>query len=178
MIIFRPAFPESYVIGDGAGIGGAENARLEGQFAAISVALANGNLSSAQAENKYKLLRSKLVNQKKFGKVLEELFSPKPGLIDLADDETIICRCEEITLGEIKAAVSQGARTIAEIKMITRSGMGNCQGRMCENSIMNLLIKNLNIDGISPQSIGYYSIRPPLHPLPQKFLAQAGIEDN
>ena len=175
---FQSSITGVYIVGDGAGIGGAENARLEGKFAAISVALGNGNLTTIQAENKYKLLRSKLNNQKRFSKVLQDLFSPKPGLIDLADDETIICRCEEITLGEIKAAVSQGASTIAEVKMITRSGMGNCQGRMCENSVMNLIIKNLKNERISPQSIGYYSIRPPLHPLPQKFLAQAGIEDN
>jgi NADPH-dependent 2,4-dienoyl-CoA reductase/sulfur reductase-like enzyme len=175
---FQSSIPGVYIIGDGAGIGGAENARLEGQLAAISVALENGNLTSSQADIKYKLLKPKLANQHRFGHVLEDLFSPKSGLIDLATDDTIICRCEEITVGEVKAAVSQGARTIAEVKMITRVGMGNCQGRMCEHSVTGLIINTLARELETPQSIGYYSVRPPLHPLPQSFLAQAGLEED
>lgn len=174
----QSSIPGVYIIGDGAGIGGAENARLEGQLAAVAIARENGNLTSVQAETKYKSLKPELTNEQRFGQMLEDLFSPKPGLIDLVDDETIICRCEEITLGEVKAAVSQGACTIAEVKMITRSGMGNCQGRMCEHSIMNSIIKNLKKGTVSPHSVGYYSVRPPLHPLPQKFLAQASTEED
>ena len=97
-------------------------------------------------------------------------------MISLAHDDTIICRCEEITLGEVKAAVAAGARTIGEVKMVTRVGMGNCQGRMCERSVVNAIIQELIMEDVTPETVWMYSIRPPLQPLPVGFLAEAGME--
>jgi NAD(P)H-nitrite reductase large subunit len=97
-------------------------------------------------------------------------------LISLAHDDTILCRCEEITLGEVKAAVAEGARTIGEVKMVTRTGMGNCQGRMCERSVAGAIVQALAAEKVTPESVGMYSIRPPLHPLPVEFLAEAAEE--
>jgi NAD(P)H-nitrite reductase large subunit len=121
-------------------------------------------------------MKSKLSQQRKFGDMLGDLFSPRPGLIALAKDDTLVCRCEEITLGEVKAAVAQGARTIGEVKMITRSGMGNCQGRMCERSVSATLVQELVKDQITPQEVGSYSVRPPLHPLPIGFFEHTEFE--
>lgn len=59
--------------------------------------------------------------------------------LDLEDyfaDNTIICRCEGITLGEIRQLISEGYTTIDEIKRISRAGMGPCQGRTCRHLIM------------------------------------------
>jgi bacterioferritin-associated ferredoxin len=98
-------------------------------------------------------------------------------LIALAHDDTLICRCEEITLGEVKAAVAAGARTIGEVKMVTRVGMGNCQGRMCEHSVVNAIIQALSQEKATPETVGMFSIRPPLQPLPVGFLAEAGQDD-
>ena len=50
------------------------------------------------------------------------------------DDDIIVCRCEDVTLGEIRRAIAEGATTIDEIRRITRAGMGPCQGRTCANS--------------------------------------------
>ena len=100
------------------------------------------------------------------------------GLNLLAHDDTILCRCEDITLEEVKAAVAAGARTIGEVKMITRSGMGNCQGRMCERSVTGAIIRELIDEQVSPEMVGAYSIRPPLQPLPLEYLAKAGTEEN
>jgi NADPH-dependent 2,4-dienoyl-CoA reductase/sulfur reductase-like enzyme len=173
----QSSLPGVYIAGDGAGIGGAENSRLEGRVAGAAVALNTGHLNLKQVSDIYGQLKPDLTQQQRFGKLLGDLFSPKPGLISLANDETILCRCEEITLGEIKAAVADGARTIGEVKMITRSGMGNCQGRMCEHSITAAIIKALAAENASPESVGYYSVRPPLHPIPEGFLAKATIEE-
>ena len=48
-----------------------------------------------------------------------------------AENDIIVCRCEDVTLGEIRKAIKEGATTIDEVKRITRAGMGPCQGRTC-----------------------------------------------
>ncbi|MEI7885471.1 MAG: (2Fe-2S)-binding protein [Clostridia bacterium] len=54
--------------------------------------------------------------------------------------EIIICRCEEITLAEVLAAIDDGCHTITSIKKATRAGMGACQGRTCNRLIMQILL--------------------------------------
>jgi NADPH-dependent 2,4-dienoyl-CoA reductase/sulfur reductase-like enzyme len=174
----RTSLPDVYVVGDGAGIGGAENALLEGRIAGAAVALETGHLSQQKAGEIYGRIKTDLAKQRRYGRMLGDLFSPKPGLISLAREDTIICRCEEITLGEIKAAVADGARTIGEVKMVTRTGMGNCQGRMCERSVAGAIVQALAAEGATPETVGYYSIRPPLHPLPVGFLAESASENS
>jgi NADPH-dependent 2,4-dienoyl-CoA reductase/sulfur reductase-like enzyme len=169
----RTSLPGVYVAGDGAGIGGAEAARLEGRIAGAAAAVESGHIGTEKAGEIYGRIKPELAQQRRFGRLLGDLFSPKPGLIALAHDDTILCRCEEITLGEVKAAVADGARTLGEVKMVTRTGMGNCQGRMCERSVAGAIVQALAADQVGPESVGMYSIRPPLHPLPVGFLAEA-----
>ncbi len=75
----------------------------------------------------------------------------------------IVCRCEEVTEEEIRQAIRDGARTLREIKMITRAGMGLCQGRTCSKIISRILAEETNssIDKIKPATF-----RPPLRPIP------------
>ena len=173
----QTSLPGVYAVGDCAGIGGAENSRLEGRMAGTAVALASGHIGKQKAGEFYGRIKGALAQQRRFGKLLGDLFTPQPGLIALAHDDTLICRCEEITLGEVKAAVAAGARTIGEVKMVTRVGMGNCQGRMCEHSVVNAIIQALSQEKATPETVGMFSIRPPLQPLPVGFLAEAGQDD-
>lgn len=55
------------------------------------------------------------------------------------DDDVIICRCEEITKGEIRRAIHEGMYTMTEIKRFLRTGMGLCQGQTCTRLIKNIL---------------------------------------
>jgi NADPH-dependent 2,4-dienoyl-CoA reductase/sulfur reductase-like enzyme len=165
-----------YMVGDCAGIGGAEASRLEGRIAGAAVAFKLGLISKKRVEEINDQMKTKLSQQRKFGRMLGEIFSPKFGLVSLAKDDTLVCRCEEITLGEVKTAVAQGARSIGEVKMITRSGMGNCQGRMCEHSVSAALIQELANEQITHQQVGSYSVRPPLHPLPIGFFEHTEFE--
>lgn len=57
------------------------------------------------------------------------------------DDDIIVCRCEDVTLGEIRRAISEGATTMDEIRRITRAGMGPCQGRTCRLLIASELAR-------------------------------------
>lgn len=172
----QSSIPGIFIVGDGAGIGGAENAEIEGQIAGNEIALKTGHISIQTAQERYHELQPGLRNQKRFGKLYSDLFTPQPGLISLADDDTILCRCEEVTLGEVKKAVAMGAKTIGEVKMITRSGMGNCQGRMCEHSITGAIVNALSTELATFKTVGFNSIRPPLHPLPVNFLADVQKE--
>ncbi len=84
-------------------------------------------------------LDKKLKKMEAFGKILDRLSTPEPGLLEMVPDTTIVCRCEEVTLGEIRKAVGDGAASINDIKRRTRLGMGHCQGRFCGQVINELL---------------------------------------
>ena len=53
--------------------------------------------------------------------------------------DTVICRCEEVTLDEIRNAFKYGAVDINDLKRRTRFGMGHCQGRFCSQIANELL---------------------------------------
>ena len=93
---------------------------------------------------------------------------PRPGLYELAKDDTIVCRCEEITLGEIKAALTEEIRDLNELKRMTRMGMGSCQGRMCAPFVQEMLARE---GRVSPAGIGSLNPRPPIRPVPATALA-------
>jgi hypothetical protein len=171
------SLPGVFVAGDCAGILGAENARLEGRIAGTAAAIYSGRLSEQKAGEIYGQIKPGLKKQRRFGRMLGALFPTRPELIALAQDDTLLCRCEEITLGEVKAAVAEGARTIGEVKMATRTGMGNCQGRTCEGPVTWAILQALAPENVQPESAGLYSIRPPLNPLPVGFLAEAGEDE-
>lgn len=74
------------------------------------------------------------------------------------DDQTIICRCEDLTLGEIRQLIAQGFHTIDEIKRISRAGMGQCQGRTCRALIAAEIAK---ATGVPIGEIEMPTFRPP-----------------
>jgi bacterioferritin-associated ferredoxin len=78
------------------------------------------------------------------------------------DDDMIICRCEEITKGEIKAAIRNGMQTVNGIKRITRAGMGLCQGQTCQRLVIRIIAEELrqSIADIEPTTA-----RGPVRPL-------------
>ena len=85
-------------------------------------------------------------------------------------DQTIICRCEDVTREDILAAINDGCRTLDEIKRITRAGMGPCQGRTCRNLIAQELAR---IYGISVEDVLMPTFRAPVEPVNIGVLAEA-----
>jgi D-hydroxyproline dehydrogenase subunit alpha len=138
--------PGVYVAGEVAGIGGAELATVEGEIAGR--AAAGARASSAGREK-----------PADFARILGDLFDPRPGLAALATPDTVLCRCEDVTAGEVDAAVAAGARTPAELKIVTRCGQGPCQGRVCERLVAARLPAG-----------GRYSSRAPVAPVPLAVL--------
>jgi len=81
---------------------------------------------------------------------------------DAADDDLVICRCEEITRGEIKEAIRNGMTSLSGIKRVTRAGMGLCQGQTCQELVMRLLAEEL---GLKPHELVPITARGPVRPL-------------
>lgn len=75
------------------------------------------------------------------------------------DDQVIICRCEEITYGEIKQAIKEGAVTLDGIKRMTRAGKGLCQGRTCRMLINQIIREETQKE---PSGDQFSSCRPPV----------------
>jgi len=108
----------------------------------------------------------------RFESALNEMFSIPRGLFTRITDDTIVCRCEEITAGEIRQiiadVIANGTINIYEIKRLTRAGMGNCQGRMCESTITQMI----SIETKQPlEDVGWFTPRPPVKPIPLGILA-------
>lgn len=85
------------------------------------------------------------------------------------DEETIICRCEDLTLGELRHRIKQGYTGWEELKRITRCGMGSCQGKTCRALILRELAAAGYTAPFTPNSF-----RQPVAPVTLEDLKAAG----
>ncbi|CAB1060628.1 hypothetical protein D1BOALGB6SA_5395 [Olavius sp. associated proteobacterium Delta 1] len=85
-------------------------------------------------------------------------------------DDLVICRCEEITQGEIKDAIRNGIQTLNGVKRITRAGMGLCQGQTCQQLVARILTEEL---GLSAADIDPTTARGPVRPLRLEVFANS-----
>ncbi len=154
-----------YLAGDGAGIGGADMAELAGARAALALLEDAGHRPDAVLQ--LHLDRS-LRRHARFRAALERAFPFPAQLAARMPDETILCRCEAITAGEMRAAARAEAATgpAAEVnraKAFTRIGMGRCQGRVCSPAAAEVLAAAL---GCSTAEAGRLRGQPPVKPIP------------
>jgi NAD(P)H-nitrite reductase large subunit len=157
-----------YVAGDCAGVAGSFVAIEEGRIAGLAAIQALGYLSAGEAERRMQPSRERLRGLRRLRQALDDISAPRPGLYELAKDDTIVCRCEELTLGELKAALADDITDLNEVKRMTRVGMGNCQGRMCGPALLEILARQR---GMSPADITYLMPRPPIRPVPMAAVA-------
>lgn len=153
--------PGVYVAGDGANIGGAKAACVRGELVALGIAKRAGNLSPEAAAAHAAPLRRKLSGLLRLRPMLDALYPPRASIFS-PPDETIVCRCEELTAGEIRKAAAIGQPGPNQIKAFTRAGMGPCQGRQCGYTVAHIIaaVQNRQV-----AEVGFYRIRPPLKPL-------------
>lgn len=90
------------------------------------------------------------------------------------DDDLLICRCEEVTKGEIRQAVHAGMFTIEEIRRFLRSGMGLCQGQTCGKIVKGIVARELQV---SPAEIEPATSRAPMRPTEMRIMAKDGGDD-
>lgn len=112
-------------------------------------------------------------------RTMKRLVLPKPGKgfepvepQGVLDDDVIVCRCEEITAGEVRDAIrNKKATTVTEVKRRCRAGMGLCQGRTCGKLVSRILSEEL---GSAPDTLVGSTDRPPVRPT--TFGELAGIK--
>ncbi|MDQ2755618.1 MAG: FAD-dependent oxidoreductase [Actinomycetota bacterium] len=119
-----------YAAGETCGVGGADLALVEGRLAARGVAVdldGSGSLvysTSDHDEASARRLRT-------FAAAIMRAHPVPAGWADALTEATIVCRCEEVSFGAVRAAIEGGAHDARQVKQLTRTGMGWCQGRVC-----------------------------------------------
>jgi BFD-like [2Fe-2S] binding domain. len=88
-------------------------------------------------------------------------------------EKVVICRCEEITLDEIRAWIDRGYDTFNELKRVLRVGMGPCQGRGCQDIILREISR---MTGKPLDEVEAGTVRPPVKPIKVGLLATGGGE--
>jgi NAD(P)H-nitrite reductase large subunit len=81
---------------------------------------------------------------------------------ELAKADTVVCRCEEVTLGEVQAALAEGDGGLGAVKRSTRLGMGRCQGRYCGPVVAALLGARA---GRPLDELAFFAPRPAIKPV-------------
>ncbi|HZB36814.1 MAG TPA: (2Fe-2S)-binding protein, partial [Beijerinckiaceae bacterium] len=157
----RSTVPGIYLAGDGARIGGADVAELQGRRAALAL-IEDLGLPVAPAE--VAALDRALARQARFRRALEAAYPFPAHLIDGIGDAEIVCRCEGIAAGAIRAAArDKEVGEVNRLKALTRVGMGRCQGRMCGHVAAELLAR---ARGAPIESVGRLRGQPPVKPIP------------
>jgi NADPH-dependent 2,4-dienoyl-CoA reductase/sulfur reductase-like enzyme len=146
--------PTISVAGDGTGIAGWQAAMQEGRLAAIAIAAAIGKLDPAQRDLIARRYRRALTRARTIRPLLDAVFPPRT---DTLADDTIVCRCEEITAGRIREAVSLGCLGLNQLKAFTRCGMGPCQSRMCAPTAARVIAqaRGVRIEDIEPHRLRF-----------------------
>ncbi|ABE46285.1 NAD(P)/FAD-dependent oxidoreductase [Polaromonas sp. JS666] len=155
------------VAGDGAAIAGAQAAEPNGTLAALGAAQALGRLDVTECEQRAASARGTLKRQLRIRPFLDALYRPPEWLSD-PTDETVVCRCEEVTAGRVREMARLGCQGPNQTKFFSRCGMGPCQGRVCGLTVTQILSTEL---GRPPSEVGAYHIRSPLKPVPLASIA-------
>jgi bacterioferritin-associated ferredoxin len=157
-----------FIAGDGGGIGGAAVAEYSGRNSAICAAWQLGRIDVAERNRRARHPQVALRRHARARRFLDVLYRPPEAFRIPVDDAVIVCRCEEVTAGEIRAAVRLGATGPNQTKAFLRCGMGPCQGRLCGLTVCEIIAAQRRA---TPDEIGYFRLRPPIKPIKLGVLA-------
>ena len=121
----QTSVPGVYCAGEATGIGGLDLSLVEGEIA--------GYAAAGKPERRGARFAAR-ESHRRFAAALERAFALRDELKSLPQDDTLVCRCEDVTFGRVRAC--SGWR---EAKLHTRCGMGPCQGRVCGGAVEFLL---------------------------------------
>ncbi|WP_191488983.1 NAD(P)/FAD-dependent oxidoreductase [Pseudomonas sp. FEN] len=149
-----------YLAGDGAGIMGADAAEMAGERAALALL---EDLGHTVDPHRTAFLETRLQRIDAFRQGLEQAFPfPERWATDVPDT-LMLCRCEEVSVGEVRAVVREGHWEINRVKAHCRVGMGRCQGRICGAATAEIIACE---SGLGLDSIGRLRAQAPIKPLP------------
>jgi NADPH-dependent 2,4-dienoyl-CoA reductase/sulfur reductase-like enzyme len=163
----RSSVPGVYLAGDGARVLGANAAEKSGRLAAMAVLQ---DLGRPPATLAMAGLRSSIAVLERFARGLSLAFPWPARLAARLCDDTIACRCECVTVGELRRAVQQmGATEANRAKAFSRVGMGRCQGRYCGHAAAEIIAAAANVP---LEQVGRLRGQAPVKPL-----AVGSVED-
>lgn len=139
------SIPGIYVSGDAAYVHGGDASIFKGHLVGLGVSRHLGVLSDAEFAYKSKGDSKRLKTLYAARAFLRYVFAPNPQVYNIPD-ETIVCRCENTTAGEIRKAIREKFMNADEVKRMTRCGMGQCQGRMCGTVLSELVLEACGLD--------------------------------
>ncbi|UFN49290.1 FAD-dependent oxidoreductase [Roseomonas sp. OT10] len=154
------SLPDVFVVGEAGGFGGAHVALAQGRLAGATIAHRAGRSRPRGGDAGQALARAR-----RFQSALWAAFAAPPPAFP-AEEETLLCRCEGLSLGRLRAvAEREGVRDVATLKRLTRAGMGRCQGRYCGAHLARVIgaPPGGEADLLAPQM--------PLRPVPLPALA-------
>jgi len=183
-----------FAAGDGTGVRGAPVALGQGRLAALGAAVDIGAITQGLAEALARPVWRRLAAKERFRRALLPFYSIGAGIYELANPETVVCRCEEVTLARIEEAMDTTLDADV-VKSYTRAGMGLCQGRSCQRQISVLLARRRqsstyaaplgsvttgSADVLSEEqlvTLAGTTQRPPVRPAPIGVLADDSVPD-
>lgn len=149
-----------YVAGDSRGIVGAKASAVQGRLAALAIASSlRGSVGLDELIADQIELLGDAVSIRRF---LDVLYRPQDENRVPTDDKVIVCRCEEVTAGQVRGYVALGCHGPNQTKAFGRCGMGPCQGRFCGLTVTEIIAKSRNVD---PNTVGHYRVRAPIKPI-------------
>jgi NADPH-dependent 2,4-dienoyl-CoA reductase/sulfur reductase-like enzyme len=163
-----------HAAGEITAVGGAAKSLIEGRLAGFSILRRMGLLKSDKRKAEISALKRARRRQMAFARYFNAQYDFRPEYMaawlgGLADDVTV-CRCEQVTLGDIRRAVAEGFDTPAAVKKATRCGMGICQGGTCKSILLDVLAA---LTGKPLARIPLPSVRTPVRPVYLGALAGA-----
>jgi len=167
--------PGVYAIGDCCGLGGAPAAREEGVIAAAAIVRSLREEAPQALFDAEHAARKRLASHCRFQSALWRLFAAPRLQTELADADTLVCRCENVRLGDVHNALAAGDRSMGAIKRRTRLGMGSCQARYCAPVAASLLANEL---GEPVGEYSYFAPRVPIKPIRIGDIAGARPDSN
>jgi len=156
-----------WIAGDGGGIEGARAAEASGTLAALGIAYTFGRINDVERESRARGWRKMLARERAVRPFLDALYRP-PKWIGSPPDDTMVCRCEEVTAGKVREMAGLGCTGPNQTKFFSRCGMGPCQGRLCGLTVSQILAEARHEN---PQQIGAYRVRAPIKPIPLHSVA-------
>lgn len=132
----RSSVPGLFVAGETTGVAGAPAALAAGEVAGAGIAFDLGLIDEAAAERLASAARERHAGHLRFAELLDRAADPRPWFPALEGD-TLVCRCEDVPLERIAPLL--GDCSANAVKLASRCGMGACQGRNCEPTLLRLI---------------------------------------
>lgn len=167
---FESSVPRIFVAGEITGVAGADAALEKGRVAGAGILRALERADTSMAQRLARPARRRLKRIGRFAAMLHALARPPQDLAnETMSDEATLCRCESISRGEFQRQLQQNPHVVSAdaAKLLTRAGMGMCQGRLCGDNVTRTIARQR---GLTVAEVGTFQAQAPVKPIQLEVL--------